>query len=989
MPVQAGSTVTWESDANGQEEDNWRHGEGWRLCWESSSSEPALTKSLQVLSLARNYIVGKTDYLEQESSLQTLLLSANYLSCHCVELANATNLGKGIFEEPSSGTLQQAGKVLKGVTTSNPFEFMPVITLPNIVLVFAGNKLMLRKAAILPPTESGRLLQEDEIEQGRGSLFPGHNNFILFTCCVLPGLVLFYMGAIFMAIPADESLVAYARSGFRTGPGSVCANHFLAHSTGPLFALAPIGLLCLIFDMVWSKGECIDFVIQSTIATVHADSIWQFLWVMTNCCASVSTTLLLVRFQRYGANPKHDFNQPQWTALICNPGGAATKHAIDAWRLNMETSGLSPLLSATRPLISWILHLPILIIAVAPSVGYVFALNVPTGSAWYVSLLGNSLLVTIVKMLISEVAFPQLARRLARLKFGVGGSAVISSYQLAVRVHRMEANSLLFLSIGTILFAPLAAVFVLDESCLRYYLSFVGDLQQVMQTWYIAEQGVANYRPGFCSRTLVVEFTWVWLQLVTICAFVAPALMLIHNSPKGKTFRALQASVTAWAAQLPQKIMGKSETQIDDPNKEYLRITVDKCAELKNIEIVSTSDPFVKLILKQPDGTIQEFKTAVKDGELNPLYKETFEFEMNPAMRTAGVHEATLMFEVWDKNNVSDDMIGQISYRLSELNAAPDPDGAQPITRVDNLKGGKDEIGNFGQLTMIYLGETVEQKALRTKVECCTEVLCRAETRKVALVEMYIVLLVLIAFGPLCPLLFLIAPICVSNQLSAISWVRSQVKRESYLQHLVDKVVVQHPTHLFSFFAVSMQWLVASSVFVDLQFSAGPVILYVVFWVVHLAVVSFYYLKKETDQPNDSGKQVFGTQSAEGAQRCCEKQFCAMERNRQLIARHQRDEHVADGHASSGNPISARRLEKQEEARNSQYFHFERSSTRGRSVRDFKEDSQLPERPPRRSTLLQRCTTVIFCFIGAESQMGAEHKQMCFVTVYGYQLHCR
>lgn len=69
----------------------------------------------------------------------------------------------------------------------------------------------------------------------------------------------------------------------------------------------------------------------------------------------------------------------------------------------------------------------------------------------------------------------------------------------------------------------------------------------------------------------------------------------------------------------------------------------------------------------------------------------------------------------------------------------------------------------FGCKCMNYLGETVEQKALRTEVECCTEVLCRVETRKVALVEMYIVLLVLIAFGPLCPLLFLIAPICVSR----------------------------------------------------------------------------------------------------------------------------------------------------------------------------------------------------------------------------------
>ena len=66
----------------------------------------------------------------------------------------------------------------------------------------------------------------------------------------------------------------------------------------------------------------------------------------------------------------------------------------------------------------------------------------------------------------------------------------------------------------------------------------------------------------------------------------------------------------------------------------------------------------------------------MKDGELNPEYKGTFEFEMTEAMRTASVHEATLTFEVCDDNNVSDDMTGQISYQLSELSVVPDPDGA-------------------------------------------------------------------------------------------------------------------------------------------------------------------------------------------------------------------------------------------------------------------------------------------------------------------------
>ena len=65
-------------------------------------------------------------------------------------------------------------------------------------------------------------------------------------------------------------------------------------------------------------------------------------------------------------------------------------------------------------------------------------MNVPAGSAFYLTILGNSLVVTGVKLLFSDLVFPPVALRLARYKYGVGGSAVITRYELAVRVHQSQ-----------------------------------------------------------------------------------------------------------------------------------------------------------------------------------------------------------------------------------------------------------------------------------------------------------------------------------------------------------------------------------------------------------------------------------------------------------------------------------------------------------------------------------------------------------------------
>ena len=92
----------------------------------------------------------------------------------------------------------------------------------------------------------------------------------------------------------------------------------------------------------------------------------------------------------------------------------------------------------------------------------------------------------------------------------------------------------------------------------------------------------------------------------------------------------------------------------------------------------------------------------------------------------------------------------------------------------------------------------------------------KAERRKLDIVEMYVVLLAAIAFGPLCPLLYLGALIFAGTNMCSVYWIRTNARHtDTHLQRLADKVVVQHPTRLFAFFAVFTQWLVATGVFVE------------------------------------------------------------------------------------------------------------------------------------------------------------------------------
>ena len=113
-----------------------------------------------------------------------------------------------------------------------------------------------------------------------------------------------------------------------------------------------------------------------------------------------------------------------------------------------------------------------------------------------------------------------------------------------------------------------------------------------------------------------------------------------------------------------------------------MTVTVVSCAKLKDLETISKSDPYVKLMLKT-DGSVQtsyqhrssgkkqKFKTKTKPNNLNPEYGETFEFQTIEEHWETGEFGATLAFEVWDESVPHDKMMGKIEIPLSQLSTPP------------------------------------------------------------------------------------------------------------------------------------------------------------------------------------------------------------------------------------------------------------------------------------------------------------------------------
>lgn len=93
------------------------------------------------------------------------------------------------------------------------------------------------------------------------------------------------------------------------------------------------------------------------------------------------------------------------------------------------------------------------------------------------------------------------------------------------------------------------------------------------------------------------------------------------------------------------------------PNKSKLTVVVMECKNLKKMDVLGLSDPYVKIYLMSQNKRLEKKKTTIKMKTLNPYYNESFSYDVSPE-KMQKVH---LHVIVSDYDRVgSNERIGQV-----------------------------------------------------------------------------------------------------------------------------------------------------------------------------------------------------------------------------------------------------------------------------------------------------------------------------------------
>lgn len=94
-----------------------------------------------------------------------------------------------------------------------------------------------------------------------------------------------------------------------------------------------------------------------------------------------------------------------------------------------------------------------------------------------------------------------------------------------------------------------------------------------------------------------------------------------------------------------------------NPTANTITVSIIKARNLKAMDIGGTSDPYVKVWLMHKDKRVEKKKTVVMKRCLNPVFNESFPFDVPAHV----LRETTIIITVMDKDRLSrNDVIGKI-----------------------------------------------------------------------------------------------------------------------------------------------------------------------------------------------------------------------------------------------------------------------------------------------------------------------------------------
>ena len=508
-----------------------------------NDSSRNLEQNLQILVLSRNYLQGSTSALDGFSVLKTLIITSNHFSCDVADLHNNEVLGQGTFNDPVTSRLSATGRYMaQNFPFLDPYEDTNhVLSYPATVMAYSGNA-MYTSASYITNTHVGKVLRHDAIKQGAKGLFPQNTRLWQFTLLTLLPLAICFSLVVMLVVKKEEfrKYFGLSSSSCRTQLDETSSNSHIALlcvSFRGVLGLSVCGVCFIVLNLasdgLYDQHGCIDPLLRLSCVNSLAEPYWQWVWVIISCC-TMTTVDYLLEMTRRNSRDKTEHAVAVYNtthSLLLRLSRTSVRTTIVNWKATMhsESGRLSirqqPVTPATSNWLYLAILAPLLVFASLPSVLYILAKNVPENASIWYFLLGSPLTLAIVKQLVNTYLVPPTGAWLARLRYGIKRDTLIRS-DVAVPYFCAQVSISLLFDVVTVLLSPMVTTFVLDESCLRQYLYFAGSTTTLMDQWGIGTRGIEAYRSGFCFRSMLREFHYVWLAILLLYAFVNPILRL-------------------------------------------------------------------------------------------------------------------------------------------------------------------------------------------------------------------------------------------------------------------------------------------------------------------------------------------------------------------------------------------------------------------------------------------------------------------------------
>ena len=325
--------------------------------------------------------------------------------------------------------------------------------------------------------------------------------------------------------------------------------------------------------------------------------------------------------------------------------------------------------------------------------------------------------------------------------------------------------------------APIVFTLIWDEDCLRYYLDLSPNLKSLLDEWNIGLTGLAAYRTGYCSRSLTNQFVYMWFATLLISMVLKPAIQCALSIGP---LAALKDRVTGTAQYVKNRYRLESSSKLISPR----RAAVLAQAEVDEAEIVSGP-----CRLAQP-GMVDDPHLALCDA-----YRRLHQARQNMVMKSLEPCMSVGFCNDEAESSTAEVLIDTFAAQIASEK--------------------KDQISD----TMTRVFASYEQ-----------------------LIELMVSLIVVVNFATLCPLMIVLG-LTLGYLYKCSICFQSEEREEKFDLEFSTFVACNIVTKLpvGTFLACSHLTALATTLFVmiDLEFSLGPMLLYVCFFVVECLAVRY------------------------------------------------------------------------------------------------------------------------------------------------------